>query len=132
MLFYFLFVLYCNKISILIATFTYRWSLHQLCRESYTSSWLWLFFEMQIRIWLNYRRIDGKCFTSTKMDLAVKKSVPGILDLRAIPSLQEISISLNCNFYLKCEMHDVKYMIKYISLFAFDSVFSSFYILLDY
>ena len=32
--FYFLFVLNCDKISILISTFIYHWSLHQLCRES--------------------------------------------------------------------------------------------------
>ena len=30
----------------------------------------------------NYQKIDGKCFTSTKMDLAVKKSVSGNQDLR--------------------------------------------------
>ena len=43
---------------------------------------LWSFFQTQILIWLNYRKIKGKCFTSTKINLAVKKSVSGNQDLQ--------------------------------------------------
>ena len=74
------------------------------------------FFKRRSLAWRNYQKIRGNYFTSTKMDLEVKKNVSGIQDLRF---LQKISFVLIFHFFFKC-------MVNHTFFFVYNPVFSEF------